>query len=650
MSWNMNAALAALVVVSFLAVADIFAKPLPRVRSVRALYGLACAAVIAAVCTVSVGVCNSVGSAAPIALQWGVRLLYAVCVALAGVLPICFLALATHHTAWMKTWKVLLAVFPILLQIILMICAPFTDWLLALQDAGQLATGFLYAPFLGVSALYWAACVAAVIRWHAALSRRQLFAVCAVCAVMCAGIAFEAAMPAMPIAYLCSVLALLCVCFAVPHSRFVSLADTRVLNRDAFTQMLAEKQAGGKKQGCILITIPQLAQFRTAYGEKAARELETQIAHFLRQRAGKSLCRLAFGQYAMLLNKNHDTEKMISTISHRFCEPWMVQPYHGVQRVRFARCTTEQLGATEVSAFALLNALTSEISDADAVELQAIPLALLDRLTREASIQHAVKNALENGKISLALRPIYAPTAHRVLGAEAVALLRDEPLPQNVSQRELLDAAQALGVAAPFGEALFEALCIYLKNERPFEQGLQSIWLVLSQNQWCAKNYARSLVRIAAEYAVLLEQLMVALPEEACMNDSVITQQNRAALQEVGARFAVHDYGGSTSRLDTLLGGSYAAISFDASIMKSYYYRESQLLTYLVPLCKTVGMETLVMGVETKQHTEMVTRLSITYLEGNYYANALPACEFLSFATSSRVAWERFAKQRGMKQ
>ena len=92
-------------------------------------------------------------------------------------------------------------------------------------------------------------------------------------------------------------------------------------------------------------------------------------------------------------------------------------------------------------------------------------------------------------------------------------------------------------------------------------------------------------------------------------------------LNEFGIHFFLDDFGTGFSNLNAVLNLPFYLIKIDKSLLDAARYNDKNqnILNGIIQAINSIGMKTLIEGVETQDDVELVKRFGVHYIQGFYY-------------------------------
>ena len=426
--------------------------------------------------------------------------------------------------------------------------------------------------------------------------------------------------------YFC-MLAIIVTYLAFENSALYLENRTSAFNMKSLLSLLGEKV--GKSDTMVLgILLNNYNDMREIYsGTQIDKGISLIADNFRRTYPDLSLFYLNSGRF-VLVGSGYSTDSLKQQIKARFTKPWKsdesdMELYLDVQFVEMSQ--DFNIDNAQELLHALLSAFNSLgiVSDSD----MTISNDTLKILAKNRDIKRAVRHAVENKSVEMFLQPLVDINSHKLVGAEALARLRDENgslLPPNV----FIPVAEKNGHINSLGEQIFEKACEFIRDNDLEEMGISWINVNLSPLQFLRSDLTSRFSAILDKYDVNPEKIHLEITEEA-MIDYALLQKQIQSMKRMGFEFVLDDFGSGYSNVTRLKRYPFINIKLDMEIVWDYFKNHDQILPALVQAFKHMGFTVTAEGIETKEMAAEMKWLGCDYLQGFYFSRPLPADEFV---------------------
>ncbi|WP_027729001.1 EAL domain-containing protein [Treponema sp. C6A8] len=354
------------------------------------------------------------------------------------------------------------------------------------------------------------------------------------------------------------------------------------------------------------------------------------IASFLKKTyPGLSCFYINSGRFVMIGDTSeYDFEIEKEHIRERFKKPWKnpgidMEVYLDVHFMEV--CQHLNVDNAENLLQGILSAFNniSELSDADMV----ISEETLDNIKKVTDVKRIVQKAVENKNVEMFLQPIVSAKNHKLVGAEALARIRDS-YGNIISPGIFIPIAEKTGLINRLGEQMLEKTCNFMNTHKIEELGLSWINVNLSPLQFLKRDLSKRFTSIIEKYQVDPEKIHLEITEEA-MIDYALLKKQVFDIKNAGFEFVLDDFGAGYSNVTRLNKYPFVNIKFDMQVVWEYFNTKEEILPALVQAFKHSGFTVTAEGIESKAMAKGMEELGCDYLQGFYFSQPLPVDEFI---------------------
>lgn len=332
------------------------------------------------------------------------------------------------------------------------------------------------------------------------------------------------------------------------------------------------------------------------------------------------------GRFVLVGQDNSKSDKIREEISMRFSHGWRagfdVDLYLEPKFVQFAD------GLDFSNSKKISSALFAAFKEAESLESVNILITdeTLKGIEETTRIKRAVEYAVENNSVEMFLQPLMDSNDYRLVGAEALARIRDENgnlIPPGL----FIPIAEKNGRINSMGEQMFEKACEFIHNHDIEKIGISWINVNLSPIQFLRPDLNKRFSQILEKYKVPAEKIHLEITEES-MIDYALLQKQIQSMRSSGFQFVLDDYGSGYSNMSRLKKCPFINIKLDMGIVRDYFKDRDKILPSLVQAFKQMNFTVTAEGVENLEMVEIMKKIGCDFLQGFYFSKPLPAEEF----------------------
>lgn len=251
---------------------------------------------------------------------------------------------------------------------------------------------------------------------------------------------------------------------------------------------------------------------------------------------------------------------------------------------------------------------------------------LYESIKMRINTEQELMQAIKDDQFIIYYQPRVQTQTGKLLGMEA--LIRwQHPTRGLVMPHDFISLAEETGLINPIGELVVDKVCAQLANW--LKQGVTAVPVSVnvSPHQFNEGKVKKSLAASLDKYAVPASLLEIELTESAMMRNVGDIFDELTAINKMGIKVHVDDFGSGYSSLALLQ-------RLDMDILKIDQAFTSQLgrgkdgeifFTAIVSMAKALGMRVVAEGVETLEQLHILQTLACDEVQGYYVAWPLPA-------------------------
>jgi diguanylate cyclase (GGDEF)-like protein/PAS domain S-box-containing protein len=240
-------------------------------------------------------------------------------------------------------------------------------------------------------------------------------------------------------------------------------------------------------------------------------------------------------------------------------------------------------------------------------------------------LENDLRRGLERQEFELHYQPIATVAGNQLCGFEA--LLRwHHPERGLVLPGQFIPAAEDTGLIVPLGAWALETACRQMVDWEPLLAPQHSVSVNLSARQLAHPDLVRQVSSTLASTGAQASRLKLEITESVLMADAPAAQEVLLHLQhKLGVSVMIDDFGTGYSSLAYLHQFPVETLKIDRSFVTRLGGGEEQIVGAIVTLARSLGMQVLGEGVETRPQLEALGRLGCDYAQGFLLAPPMPA-------------------------
>jgi diguanylate cyclase (GGDEF)-like protein len=249
---------------------------------------------------------------------------------------------------------------------------------------------------------------------------------------------------------------------------------------------------------------------------------------------------------------------------------------------------------------------------------------------RILEIQRGLQTATEDGSLSLHFQSKHDGPSGDLVGAEALARW-SHPTLGSVPPIEFIGVAERTGQIGRIGEWVIRETCRQLREWNSKGHAHMRVAINLSPLQLSQPDLVDMAAQIVSDAGLLPSQIMFEVTETVAMQDAERTTEILRDFQNRGFEFAIDDFGTGYSSLAYLQKFQAKQLKIDRFFthsLESDSVESKAIVSAIIALAHTLGMEVVAEGVETLNQANQLKALNCDQVQGFYMSYPLPPLAF----------------------
>jgi diguanylate cyclase (GGDEF)-like protein len=417
-------------------------------------------------------------------------------------------------------------------------------------------------------------------------------------------------------------------------------ALTGLANRQAFYRVLHARLA--ERPGAALtlahLGLDNFRHVNDVLGHEAGDQLIVQVVARLQAQLqpGDQLARLGSDEFALLLDTHSDPSHAMR-VAERIATA-LAEPYWLDNESLLIGCSLGLANAhPELGADPLMwqahNAMR-QAKRADGCSPQLYAEGFNSGARSQIELEKELRRALRCDELEVHYQPRLCLSSGRIVGLEALVRWR-HPERGLLAPNDFIPLAEASGLIVPLGYWVISRALRDMQWLR--ERGVPALHMAinLSFRQFQDSQLCVTLQRLIEEQGVDARWLEFELTETAVMRHSAPVQQTIAALQALGVRFSLDDFGTGFSSFVHLQRLPIALLKIDRSFVSDLEVcpQSRHLVRAMINLGHELNLEVVAEGAETAEQLSLLRQMGCDQVQGYLISKPLPRAELAQFLT-----------------
>lgn len=418
----------------------------------------------------------------------------------------------------------------------------------------------------------------------------------------------------------------------------------RTLLLDRLSVALARARRNDKLLAVLFLDLDHFKVVNDSLGHSLGDRLLVKIAERLSEalRPGDTIARFGGDEFVVLCEELDDgsdaipiAERIFETIS----DPFLISESEVFVDVSIGIAFPNSPDADPETLIRDADAAMYQAKDRGRARWVVFDHAMRAHAVERLEIENSLRRSLERREMQVYYQPIIDLTTGRITGVEA--LLR-----WGHSQRGLLlpgdfiTIAEETGLIMPIGTWVLDQACRQVQRWRAEFPQLNNLHLSvnLSGHQLGHPNIIGDIRQVLSDSGIDPGLVELEITESVLMDDVDASHDTLARLKSLGVRLAIDDFGTGYSSLSYLRRFPVDDLKVDRSFVDGLGTdpSDSAIVTAIVTLAHTMGLEAVAEGVETVDQLGELRNLSCDKAQGFLMAKPVPAAEAQALLISDR--------------
>ena len=409
---------------------------------------------------------------------------------------------------------------------------------------------------------------------------------------------------------------------------------TGLANRHAFNERLefALREAGQffEPVAVLLLDLDNFKQVNDTLGHQAGDELLRIIAQRIAKtmRRDDVVARLGGDEFAVILRNlpsRDEIEPICRKLVDIFALPTTVDGHDFFVTASIGLAAFPEHGEDSMTLTRNADTAMYQAKQSGKNAFQIFEAEMNASVIKRVSMEACLRNALQNGELSLHYQPKVDLVCRRLLGFEA--LLRwNSPQLGLVSPADFIPLAEDTGLIVPIGEWVMTQAMSDLRLWNSGRKDKLHVAVNLSTRQLKVDGITQRIAQLIAKCAIPAEWLELELTESIVMENIHAQIETFHDLRHLGVRIAIDDFGTGYSSMSYLKRLPIDTLKIDSSFVGELPGNSNDLAiaTAIIALGHSLGLTVVAEGVETEAQAWALRELGCNIGQGYLFARPMP--------------------------
>ena len=419
----------------------------------------------------------------------------------------------------------------------------------------------------------------------------------------------------------------------------------RSLFLDRLNHELARHRRGDSKIAVLYLDLDRFKLVNDSLGHEAGDAVLSEVGKRLAEavRPGETAARMGGDEFIFILRNINRSHEAV-TVAKRLLEALEPPIHFGGHELTVAASIGIVLPTVNSDASTLLR-------DADTAMYQAKQgggnrYSIFDhdlhlRSVRRLALEGELRQALAKHEFEVYYQPVVQTATHRPVSAEALVRWR-HPTRGVISPDEFISIADESGLIKPLGRWVYDKALSQLAEWDGNVDGphLDVLAVNFSARQLDDPETSGEIRAALEHYRTDPARICIEITESLLIDDGAAVRRTLGRLASLGLRIAIDDFGTGYSSLSNLHRLPISTVKIDRSFVETIDSEDDStpVIKAIVEMSHALGLRVVAEGVSSARLDDCVANLGCDLAQGFYWAQPMPATEFL--------AWWKKAQRR----
>ena len=386
----------------------------------------------------------------------------------------------------------------------------------------------------------------------------------------------------------------------------------------------------------MFIDIDNFREINDTHGHSAGDKLLVKIADKLISKLGSGdiLARYGGDEFLVMCRENSDknqTIKLSSDLLSVFEKPMSINDRSFILSASIGISIFPDDGKDEETLIKYADAAMYEVKNSGKNNIGYYHPSITEKVIRKAKMEEDLRKALVSGELVAFYQPQVNLKTGKIVSAEALARW-NHPEKGLILPGEFIRLAEEAGMIFQLSEVMFDKTLRQMRQWLDDGLGITKISINISAEMFVHDDMLSLASKYLNKYALPPGCLDIEITESGIMADTEKSLARLEELQRYGITVSIDDFGTGYSSLSYLKKFKVNTLKIDKSFIDNIPHDKNDvaITELIVDLAKSLNLELVAEGVETKEHEEFLIRQDCTLVQGYYYSRAVPADEFVN--------------------
>ena len=420
------------------------------------------------------------------------------------------------------------------------------------------------------------------------------------------------------------------------HDALTNLPN-RLLFNDRLQQAIYYAQRNNKKFAVLFIDLDRFKQINDSFGHQFGDKVLLEVTNRLKNviRHEDTLARLGGDEFTVIAKDIHSKEDA-KTIATKILEALRVSMKINAQEVY----TSISIGISiypddsknETNLVKYADSAMYRAKEEGRDNYMFYSSEMTDLAYEKVVIENSLRGAIAEEDFEVFFQPQIDSLSDKIIGVESLVRWMHPELGL-IPPARFIDIAEESGLITKIDRIVMDKAMRYFSLWKKGGSTIQKLSLNLAMKQLLEEDFVELVEQKMQEYDFLPEWLEFEVTESDMMKNPVRSIEVLNELHSRGIAIAIDDFGTGYSSLSYLTRLPLDKIKIDRAFIMDIPKNggSMEIVNTIIVLAKSLQLEVIAEGVETKEQLEFLSKRDCTNIQGYFYSKPLPKEELERF-------------------
>ncbi len=280
--------------------------------------------------------------------------------------------------------------------------------------------------------------------------------------------------------------------------------------------------------------------------------------------------------------------------------------------------------------------------DTDVSTLDSRRVYSVDELSfikKNVEIETALRRSMTEHNYEILYQPVYNFNTNSMHAINAYLCIND-PVLGRVMPYEYDAIARNTGIKETLDDRLIDEVFVFLSSGIPIGMGLKTIDIDISAMKFIQTGFIDNIRNAVERYSIDPSKVCFEIKDIGLIQEAERFKAGMTEIKDMGFRIDLDRYGSENVETDLYTSFDYELISIDLMITKDFDDNSLsyKLLKQSIEMIQELKKDVLIKNVNSFEQFSMIGQMSIDFVQGDYYSEAVTQNEIIAILKATESA------------